>query len=676
MAVAPHVIGTAGHIDHGKTSLVRALTGIDTDRLKEEKERGITIELGFAHLALPRSGVVGVVDVPGHERFVRTMVAGAVGIDLVVLVVAADEGVMPQTREHLDICGLLGVARGLVALTKSDAVDRDMLELATLDVREGLRGSFLAEAPIVPCSAHTGAGLAELRAALDEALMTLGPRPGREAQALCRLPVDRVFTVKGFGTVATGTLWSGRLQVGEELEVQPGGGLAKIRGLQVHGQAVAAAEAGQRVAVNLNLPREALLRGETLVQPGTLQAGALLDVRVHHLGNGRGPLRRRARVLFHAGTTQRLAQLTLLDRGELPPGEAGLAQVQLDQPLLLVPGDRFILRGFAVQKNHGTTLGGGEVLRVHSARQRRGTPGLIARLGAVEAGLLGAMAGERAAEEELLAQAVARAGVGGLTLLALCGQAPLPRRRVQAAVERLLNARRIISLTGAGAGEEPRYASREALELAQQAVLDAVARHHEAEPLAVGLGREALRAAIGPRGGERGGREEAGEGRPQLLHPRLLVRALELLAKEGRLVQKPEVVHLPGHDPHAAQRERGLLPLQERLLACYREAGLAPPRLAEAAEALRVMPEALRGPLELLCRTGGLVRVKDLLFEQGALAALRERLVVFLRAEKTINPTQWKDLVGQSRKYTIPLAEHFDAEKLTLRVGDLRKLRG
>ncbi|HRI53850.1 MAG TPA: selenocysteine-specific translation elongation factor, partial [Pseudomonadota bacterium] len=350
------VLGTAGHIDHGKTSLVKALTGIDTDRLKEEQERGITIELGFAHLRLPSGDVVGVVDVPGHERFIRTMVAGAVGIDAVVLVVAADEGVMPQTREHLDICELLGVRTGVVALSKSDLCEPELRELATLELRETLRGTFLAQAPIVPCSARTGEGLPELVAAIAKVLATA---PGRDERGILRLPVDRVFSLHGFGTVATGTLWSGRLQVGDELVPLPGPRSeklppAKVRGLHVHGVAVSEAAAGQRTAVNLTLPLAALSRGETLVRPGTLQAGVLLDVRLQLLGVARAPLGRRSRLLLHAGTTQRLAQVTLLDRGELQPGGWARAQLQVDAPLGAQPGDRFVLRGFAPQKNHGT----------------------------------------------------------------------------------------------------------------------------------------------------------------------------------------------------------------------------------------------------------------------------------------------------------------------------------
>ena len=333
------VLGTAGHIDHGKTSLVRALTGIDTDRLKEEKARGITIELGFAHLALPSGAVVGVIDVPGHERFIRTMVAGAVGVDAALLVVAADEGVMQQTREHLDICGLLGIRAGVVALTKCDLVEPELRALAVEELREALRGTFLESAEVVACSAKTGEGLPQLRQAIEAALtQTQVLALGRSPQGLLRLPVDRVFTLRGFGTVATGTLWSGTLRVGDELQPLPGTQVAKVRGLHVHGQAVTEVVAGQRTAVNLALPLSAVARGETLVPPGTLQAGTLLDVRLTLLGIARGPLARRSRLLLHLGTAQTLVLVTLLDRERLEPGESALAQLQLAQPLTALPG--------------------------------------------------------------------------------------------------------------------------------------------------------------------------------------------------------------------------------------------------------------------------------------------------------------------------------------------------
>jgi selenocysteine-specific elongation factor len=598
MATLDRVVGTAGHIDHGKTSLVRALTGIDTDRLKEEKERGITIELGFAHLTLPTGHgadtmTVGLVDVPGHERFVRAMVAGAVGIDLVVLVVAADEGVMPQTREHLDICGLLGIRRGVVALSKSDLVDGELRELALADVAETLRGTFLEDAPIVPCSARSGEGLDALRAAIAAGLRAL---PGKDPEGPVRLPIDRVFSMKGFGTVVTGTLWAGRLRSGDDLVALPplpGGAAGKVRGLQVHGAAVDEARAGNRTAVNVTLPKDALARGQILVRPGELEAGRLVDVRLRWLATSSKPLKRRARLLVHAGTAQTLATLSLLDAGALEPGQSGLAQLMLDTPMVMLPGDRFILRGFAMQRHHGTTVGGGEVLRVLGARVRRGTPAVLATLRAHEAALA---AGDVEARVRL---EVARAGEAGLARADLLRRLADPPRAVEAALARLQAARAVVRW------DKERGAVIDAGALASlaQTALAAVDSFHAAHPLVEGMPREELRAKV--------------SGEVKLLH-----LVLETLAADGALVVERETVRRPGHEPARREARAQLAPLAERALALWTEAGLQPPRAAEAAAALGVTAAALAPIVDLLVRGGSLVRMKDLVFARGAVDGL------------------------------------------------------
>jgi selenocysteine-specific elongation factor len=647
VATLARVIGTAGHIDHGKTALVRALTGIDTDRLKEEKERGITIELGFAHLTLPSGEKVGVVDVPGHERFVRAMVAGAVGIDLVVLVVAADEGVMPQTREHLDICGLLGVGRGVVALTKSDLVDGDLRALAAADVAETLAGTFLEGAPIIPCSAKSGEGLDALRAAIADGLRAA---PGKDPEGLVRLPIDRVFSMKGFGTVVTGTLWAGRLRAGDDLlalPALPGGAPGKTRGLQVHGAAVDEARAGNRTAVNVTMPKEQLGRGQVLVRPGELEAGRMVDVRLRWLASTSKPLKRRARLLVHAGTAQTLATVSLLDAGTIEPGQSGLAQLLLDAPMVLLPGDRFIVRGFAMQRHHGTTVGGGTVLRVLGGRQRRGTPELVERLRRHEQALLDGDVAARVALE------VERAGSAGLTRTALQMRLPDPPRAVDAALGKLQGERVVVRYDK----ERGSVVAAAALAQLKQAALAAVEAFHAAQPLADGLPREELRAKV--------------SGDVKLLH-----LVLESLVADRTLVVEREHVRRPQHDPARQQARADLAPLAERALQLWERAGLAPPRPAEAAVALSVTPAALQPVVDLLVRGGSLVRAKDLVFHHAAVADLRARLVAHLQAHGQITPQEWKELVGASRKFAIPLAEHFDAEKVTLRVGDLRKLRG
>ncbi len=745
------VLGTAGHIDHGKTSLVKALTGIDTDRLKEEQERGITIELGFAHLKLPSGDVVGVVDVPGHERFIRTMVSGAVGIDAVVLVVAADEGVMPQTREHLDICELLGVRAGVVALSKSDLCEPELRELATLELRETLRGTFLAQAPIVACSAKTGQGLPELVAAIAK---VLAAAPGRDEQGLVRLPVDRVFSLHGFGTVATGTLWSGRLRVGDELVPLPGPRSerlppAKVRGLHVHGAAVLEATAGQRTAVNLTLPLHAVSRGETLVRPATLQAGVLLDVRLQLLTVARAPLPQRSRLLLHAGTTQRLAQVTLLDRAELRPGEWAWAQLQVDAPLCAQPGDRFVLRGFAPQKNHGTTVGGGMVLRVLGARHRRGTPELCARLSETAAALsdLSVPPRRAAAIATLLRLELARRGLTGASFAGLRLAVPVGEEPLAAALRAELRAGTVRELAAgtaeasppgsggsaagaAGIHHDTTYLSSAAFALVGAEILGTIQAYHKSAPRNAGLPKEALRLQLGHLGAPKPGSaappvaappsvqnpkptgKPAGPGKPAaaqsskpapppaksldlgegpkiLCPPRLLQAVVESLVKTGQLVADRELLRLPTHRVVSDAAERQL---SDRVAAVYLGAGLGPPRLEElgallgaaadsdarppgAAATSAAVAAEVKQTVETLVRAGTLVRIKDLLFHRQPLAELRQRLIDFLKRHHEINPTQWKDLVGQSRKFTIPLAEHFDAEKLTLRVGDLRRLR-
>ncbi len=637
------VIGTAGHIDHGKTSLVRALTGIDTDRLKEEKERGITIELGFAHLDLSAHGLsetVGVVDVPGHERFVRSMVAGAVGIDAVVLVVAADEGVMPQTREHLDICRLLDIRRGVVALTKSDLAG-ELAELASADVRTALSGTFLAEAPILPCSSVTGEGLGALKAALVEAL---AGAPEKNPAGLLRLPIDRVFSMKGFGTVVTGTLWAGRVAVGDEVVVLPSGAQAKVRGVQVHGRAVAAAHAGQRTACNLSLPREALERGEMVVHASALAPGRLLDVRLRYLPTSRGPLKRRARVLLHAGTSQTLATVALLDRAVLEPGESALAQLHLDRPLVALPGDRFILRGFGLQADHRTTLGGGTVLRVLGPRHRRGTPEVVTKL----------RTAETADPMARTALEIDWAGWIGRTPAELQMRLSTTLRDVEAVLHKLLAARTIIRFDR----ERGAVVHERALAELRQRCLIAVDDFHQAEPLRPGIGREELRSKL-----------------PAELSPRLFHLVMEELIAQGELAGDRETVRRPKHDVQASPAAQGLAPLVERVAELYRTAALAPPRAAELTVSLAATPQAVKETIELLQRSGRLVKVQDLHFDRTALDALQQKLLSFLEQRGAITPQEWKELVGASRKFSIPLAEHFDAEKITLRIGDSRKLR-
>ncbi|HEY8143199.1 MAG TPA: selenocysteine-specific translation elongation factor [Kofleriaceae bacterium] len=639
MQTYPIVIGTAGHIDHGKTALVRALTGIDTDRLKEEKERGITIELGFAHLDLGERRF-GVVDVPGHERFIKSMVAGAGGVDLVCLVIAADEGIMPQTREHLDICQLLGVKRGVVALTKSDLVDADWLALVQEEVRDYLRGSFLDGAALVPVSARTGAGLDDLRA---ELVRLCDEVPARAADGTFRLPLDRVFTIHGFGTVVTGTILGGAIKAGDPVVVHPRGLEAKVRGVEVHGASEGSARAGMRCALNLSgVGKQDLARGDVIAAPGAVAPSHLIDARFRYLRTSRAPLGRRTRVLVHHTTAQVLATLVLIDRDQLQPGEEGLVQLHLDlaAPLAALPGDHFIARGFVLQEHYGTTLGGGEVIRVHAPKLRRASEQATA--------VVEAMA--RAGAAERVALEVRGAGPAGLTLDDLVRRLGTARAEMASDLEQLVAAR---DLVAAGSGDATAYVHAEPFaRLEEQALghLDAFHKDHQGD-----MSREELRARL-----------------PRALPVRMFDELVAALLGRGAIEAERDVVRRP-----ALRRPARPTGIDADLASRFKGWGITAPRPKDVPTEIKADPGAVRAALDRLLAAGTLVKVKpDYFIDAEALAALRRRLSAHLDAHGQITPLEWKDIVGASRKYSIPLAEHFDAEKLTLRVGEIRKRRG
>jgi selenocysteine-specific elongation factor len=641
------VIGTAGHIDHGKTSLVRALTGIDTDRLAEEKRRGITIELGFAHLALPGGAVAGVVDVPGHERFVRSMAAGAGGVDLVVLVVAADEGVMPQTREHLDICRLLGVPRGLVAVTKSDLLPQlgaDWLPLLEQEIRDAARGTFLESCPLVACSARTGEGLEALRETIAAVARDVPERP---ADGPLFLPVDRAFTLRGFGTVVTGTLLSGAVSEGDAVELvpsSPGAAPLRVRSVQVHGRSTDRALAGQRTAVNLpGVEAAAVERGQALCRAGEVPASRLIDAEVALLAAAPRPLRHRARLLLHVGTAQVEAALSLLDRSELAPGATALGQLRLAAPVAALPGQHFILRGFAVLEGRGRTLAGGRVLAVAARRRRRGRPEEAAQLDALA----------RGDDDARLAAVLSRAGPGGLAESALPGRTALSARAAQAVLQRL-GARGAALLFDR---ERRAWVAGDVAAGLADRLLQAVADFHRRRPLAGGVGREELRGRL-----------------PPVVDPRLFQRLLSQLVERGALEVERDEVRACGH---RAGDAGGGAELKARVAAALRQGLLTPPALPELQRQLATAPDALAAVLKLLAADGSAVRVgSDLWFDAAALAGLRQRLVAWLRARREISTQEFKELVGATRKHVIPLAEYFDRERVTLRVGERRVLRG
>ncbi|PID38359.1 MAG: selenocysteine-specific translation elongation factor [Proteobacteria bacterium] len=632
------ILGTAGHIDHGKTALVRKLTGIETDRLIEEKKRGITIELGFAHLELPGLRF-GVVDVPGHERFIKSMVAGAGGIDLVMLVVAADEGVMPQTREHLDICQLLGVKRGLVALSKVDLVDLEWRELVQDDLRGALEGTFLEGAPIVPCSAHSGEGLDTLTATLERLARDC---PDRERGGLLRLPLDRVFTIKGFGTVVTGTLLSGSLKTGDHVEVLPSEVTATVRRIQVHGQEEPQALAGQRTAVNLGgADRQEVARGEVLAHPKTFEASSILDAEISLLPEQKRPLKARTKVLFHLGTRQQEASCVLLEDKTLEPGEKALAQLSFDKPVISLPGDRFILRGFVKQQNYGTTLGGGTVLRVRSRRLRprdKEAIALVARMRDAE-------------PRERLALEVLAEGHRGLDRDQLAGRLPITPKRLDTLIGELLSK-----------GEVARYDKersalihREPLEALEARTLQLVDLFHDKQPLERGVGREELRTRLGAS-----------------LEPKLVFTLMARLERRGEITIDQDLVRRPDHEVRAGE---AIEPLAKRMTELCLERRLQAPRDAELHELLDCTTQDAATAQKLLIDQGQLVKVGNLLFHPDAIATLEANLRDYLSEHESIDAPAFKTLVGQSRKFAIPLAEYFDAKKVTIRIGDARRLR-
>ncbi len=617
------IAGTAGHIDHGKSALVLALTGIDPDRLKEEKARGITIDLGFADLDLGEGRAVSFVDVPGHERFVRHMVAGASGIDVVLLVVAADAGVQPQTREHLSICALLGVRRGILVLTKCDLVDRELREVVELEVRELVEGTFLAAAPIVSVSSRTGEGLDVLRGLLGDLVDHL---PARPASGMARLPIDRAFVLRGFGTVVTGTMSSGTLREGDEVEVFPGGHHGRVRGLQVHGERVASVVAGQRAAVNLQgMDRADAPRGGTLGHPGALPVTRRIWARVRLLDGAPDALRRGGVVRFHQATCERWARLRILGRQE--PDELH-AEVLLRGDTVLLPGDAFILR----RPSPLDTLGGGVVVDIRPPTGRGR---------ASSAAMLGAMA-----QGSGMLDRVARAGIAGRPITQLAAELGLDGAQLQAASAALEDSGDLLRVLD----HLVHVLAWERLGAACGAELDSF---HEREPLRAGMSREDLRARVA--------REM----------PQELWRAfLEREQARGSIRLDGERVARAGHEVRLSEGDRTAA---SRIEKRFLDAALDPP---DAAAVLAAEGGARAARIvDLLVAQGRLVRIRDgRLFHEAPLAQLRAKLRDHARTCALIDVTQFKQLAGVTRKNAIPLLEQLDAERVTRRVGNSREI--
>ena len=630
-----HVVaGTAGHIDHGKSALVEALTGTNPDRLEEEKRRGITIDLGFAFLDL--GGVrLGFVDVPGHERFVRNMLAGASGIDLVLFVVAADESIKPQTREHFDICRLLGIPRGIIAVTKSDKVSSDVLDTVRLEIEEFARGSFLESAPIIAVSAHSGAGLEELKQELFGVAQAVSSRDERRH---FRLPIDRAFAMKGFGTVVTGTLVAGALRVEDEVQIYPTHARARVRGLHSGGRQIERAVAGQRTAANLaGVERDEIKRGMVLATPGIFEPTARLDASVTLLASSL-PLKNRARVHLHQGTAESVAEIILLSGGEaLSPGTTAFAQLRLDAPVLVLPGDRFILR----QLTPMVTIGGGTVLDTRPARHRRNDDGVKAFLETLERG---------SKEDSLLG--LANASPRGLAFSEILSRTGWTATEIGGAAQTLSSSKRA-RLVGDPASSTFMMMSAHAFADAGAVIRKAIDDFHAANPLQPGIPKQELRARAGN------------------LRAEVFQAALDELLSARAITLSGDLVQRAGREIALSPEETRAKELIESEFA---SAGLSVPSFAAVLAKLPVESRRAQKILQILLREKVLVKVaEDLVFHQVAVAKLREMLAKYKKERGAQLPIgAFKEITGVSRKYAIPLLEYLDREHLTRRVGDER----
>lgn len=625
-----YLVGTAGHVDHGKTELIRALSGINTDRLKEEQQRGISIELGFAHAVLPSGREIGIVDVPGHERFVRQMLAGAAGMDLVLLVIAADEGTMPQTREHLDILTLLGIERGIVVLNKIDLVDEEWLELVKEEVREDLKDSVFAGCPLCCVSAQTGEGIAELKQEIDR---ILDEAVSKNSNGPVRLPLDRVFSIQGFGTVATGTLYSGTLKLGQDVVIEPVHRASKVRSLQVHGQKVEQAVAGQRVAVNLaGLEVAEVAKGAVLATPGSFSVGTILDTKVQALASAGKSIVQRQRLRFHLGTAEILGRIHLLDHDELNPSDEGYAQILLESPVLAAAGDRFVLRFYSPAH----TIAGGKVLAVAQYKHKRYKDAELSRLRLMDQGnpldLL-----ERELNEPR-------------TSAELSAHFHLPPAEIAGLIKSLREQERLEESQLNG---QTLYWSKAAASAWRTRLTETVERYVSSFPLRRGVGREELKTRLGV-----------------TWNHQIWQSILEAGAVQG-LCRFSGGKVLP--------REDAPLPIElAKRLAClsghWLKAGLAPPDLESVAAECKIRPQDALEYAQFLCESGKWTVASGVYFDRAALEEAESSLVKYLKEHGEVSVGEARALWQTSRKYAVPLLEYFDQKHVTRRQGDKRTI--
>jgi selenocysteine-specific elongation factor len=616
------ILGTAGHIDHGKSSLVKALTGIDPDRLKEEKERGITIDLGFADLSYPDGLTVGIVDVPGHERLVRNMLAGAGGIDLVLLVIAADEGIMPQSREHLAICNLLRIKTGLIALTKTDLVEKEWLELVKDEVRNFVEGSFLEDAEIIPVSSKTGDNLDQLKERIREIALRVEPKPVRE---IFRLPIDRVFTLKGFGTVVTGTVISGTLSLDDMVEIEPSRIHTKVRGLHSHGKAIRTAYAGQRVAINLQgVDKEALKRGDVVVTPKVVSASRIMDAKIELLHDV-PVLKSKSLVHLHITTSETIARIILYNREELRSGESCYCQLRLEEPAVALSGDRYIVRRFSPV----ITIGGGTILDPSPLRRRRKEA--LEDLGVLEQGAL----------PERIAVKVKKSGIKGMKAMTLSGWIKAETPSIDEALSLLKKQGTLKQL-----GETLLH--RDIYHGLAKGITETLHSFHKKNPLSPGMLKEELRAQL--------------KVSPEAWNT--LLSSLEAVVVDKDVVRLKEVIVASSVASQSS----------EKILQLLEKARFQPPSREELSESLTMDPKALGDLLKLMSKEGSVVRINDSLYVAGS--AFKEMISLlrsFFAKKPSMTVAEFRDILDTTRKYALPFLEYLDSNKITLRVGDVRK---
>lgn len=629
------IVGTAGHIDHGKTALVKALTGMDADRLKEEKQRGITIDIGFAFLKVGHDIELGIIDVPGHEKFVKNMLAGVGGIDLAILVIAADEGIMPQTEEHLAICDLLQIQQGLVAVTKIDLVDEEWLEMVLEDIRGGLKGTFLQDAPIVPVSSKTGAGVDQLLHELETLAVQVQER---SSEGLFRLPIDRVFTIKGFGTVVTGTLISGVVQTEDAVEILPEHIKTRVRNVQVHDHPVETAYAGQRTALNLHgLEKREIERGMVLSVPDVLTPTFMLDAYFTLTPKAPKALKHRQRIRFHHGTSEILARVMLFDREELQPGESTYIQIRLESPLVAMARDRFIIRSYSPIM----TIGGGEILHVHPKKYKR-SAGVPERLHTLKDGTV----------EEIVNLYVQDARLQPITPKMIAGMIALHEQEIARSLRDLLRLGTVIQTPVQGiAVVHTMHVQQLKTEL-----LEVLTEFHRQFPLKAGMVKEELRKKL-----------------PQDLSSPLFQQILDDLVANGHIAVEQKLVRISDHQIHLTPAQEEVKQQLERL---YLSTGFQPPNASDALKHTGLSEKESQEILRVLVDEARLVRLEgELYYHQEVIQEITVKIVAYLKQHQEMTIGHVKDLFQISRKYSVPILAYLDAEGVTIRKGDVRILR-